>query len=45
MVSTDIDELVELSDRVIVFREGTVHTELGRDRLMRSSLVSSFFGR
>lgn len=45
MVSTDIDELVELSDRVLVFREGTVYTELAREELTRTKLVASFFGR
>ena len=45
MASTDVDELVELADRVIVFREGTVYAELGHDGLTRNALVSSFFGR
>jgi ABC-type sugar transport system ATPase subunit len=45
MVSTDVDELVELADRVIVFREGTVYAELEHGQLTRKALVSSFFGR
>jgi len=44
MVSTDVDELVELMDRVLVFREGTVFSELGHDGLTRTALVASFFG-
>lgn len=44
MVSTDIDELVELTDRVLVFREGTVYSELPHDGLTRNALVASFFG-
>ena len=45
MVSTDIDELVELADRVLVFREGTVFSDINRADLTRHTLVSSFFGR
>lgn len=44
MVSTDIDELLELMDRVLVFREGTVYSELPHDGLTRNALVASFFG-
>jgi ABC-type sugar transport system ATPase subunit len=45
MVSTDVDELVELADRVMVFREGTVYAELEHSELTRNTLVSKFFGR
>jgi len=45
MLSTEVDELIELMDRVLVFREGTVYAELDRDELSRETLVSSFFGR
>jgi ABC-type sugar transport system ATPase subunit len=45
MVSTELDELVELMDRVLVFRDDQLFVELGRDRVSRESLVSSFFGR
>lgn len=45
MVSTDIDELVELSDRALVFREGTVFAELSRGEVTRNTLVARFFGR
>jgi hypothetical protein len=31
-------------DRVLVFREGSVFAELGRDELSRERLVASFFG-
>jgi ABC-type sugar transport system ATPase subunit len=44
MVSTDIDELLELMDRVLVFREGTVYSELTHEGLTRNKLVASFFG-
>jgi ABC-type sugar transport system ATPase subunit len=44
MVSTDIDELVELTDRVLIFREGSVYAELPHDGLTRNALVASFFG-
>ncbi|HVJ28187.1 MAG TPA: sugar ABC transporter ATP-binding protein [Vicinamibacterales bacterium] len=44
MLSTEVDEHIELMDRVLVFREGEVSRELGREDLSRSSLVSAFFG-
>jgi ABC-type sugar transport system ATPase subunit len=45
MLSTEVDEHVELMDRVLVFREGTVGAELHRDQLSRAALVSAFFGQ
>jgi ABC-type sugar transport system ATPase subunit len=45
MLSSEVDELIELMDRVLVFREGSVFTELGRRELSRESLVASFFGQ
>jgi len=45
MLSTEVDEHVELMDRVLVFREGTVGAVMGRDRLSRAALVSAFFGQ
>jgi ABC-type sugar transport system ATPase subunit len=45
MLSTEVDEHVELMDRVLVFREGTVGAVLDRDRLSRAALVSAFFGQ
>jgi ABC-type sugar transport system ATPase subunit len=45
MLSTEVDELIELMDRVLVFREGSVHAELPRTDLDRETLVASFFGR
>lgn len=44
MLSTEVDEHVELMDRVLVFREGSVSTTLQRDELSRSALISAFFG-
>jgi ABC-type sugar transport system ATPase subunit len=44
MISTDVDELVQLADRVLVFREGHVSADIGREELTRHLLVSSFFG-
>jgi ABC-type sugar transport system ATPase subunit len=44
MLSTELDELVELVDRVLVFREGQLSCELGRHELSRESLVAAFFG-
>jgi ABC-type sugar transport system ATPase subunit len=45
MLSTEVDEHVELMDRVLVFREGTVSAVMARDRLSRTALVSAFFGQ
>jgi ABC-type sugar transport system ATPase subunit len=45
MLSTEVDEHVELMDRVLVFREGTVGAVLERDELSRAALVSAFFGQ
>jgi ABC-type sugar transport system ATPase subunit len=43
MLSTEVDELVELMDRVIVFKEHEVVAELSRAALSRSALVASYF--
>ncbi len=45
MLSTEVDEHVELMDRVLVFREGTVGAVVERDGLSRAALVSAFFGQ
>jgi ABC-type sugar transport system ATPase subunit len=45
MLSTEVIELVELMDRVLVFREGELFTELTRGELTRPRLVASYFGR
>jgi ABC-type sugar transport system ATPase subunit len=45
MLSTEVDEHVELMDRVLVFREGSVAAVLDRDQLSRATLVSAFFGQ
>jgi ABC-type sugar transport system ATPase subunit len=44
MLSTEVDEHVELMDRVLVFREGAVNKELARAELSRQSIVGAFFG-
>ena len=45
MLSTEVDEHVELMDRVLVFREHEVFAELTREHVGREALVSAFFGR
>jgi ABC-type sugar transport system ATPase subunit len=45
MLSTELIELVELMDRVLVFREGQLFCELHRAELTRTRLVESYFGR
>jgi ABC-type sugar transport system ATPase subunit len=44
MLSTELDEHVELMDRVLVFREHELFRELDRSELSRETLVSAFFG-
>ena len=44
MLSTEVDEHVELMDRVLVFRENNLSREIARGELTRERLVASFFG-
>lgn len=44
ILSTELDEHVELVDRVLVFREQAVFCELTRGQLNRDSLVAAYFG-
>jgi ABC-type sugar transport system ATPase subunit/ribose/xylose/arabinose/galactoside ABC-type transport system permease subunit len=44
MLSTEVDEHLELMDRVLVFREGGPAAELERGELSRAALVTEFFG-
>jgi ABC-type sugar transport system ATPase subunit/ribose/xylose/arabinose/galactoside ABC-type transport system permease subunit len=49
MLSTEVDEHLELMDRVLVFRDGAPATELsrsglGRAGLSRTGIVAEFFG-
>ena len=44
MLSTELDEHVELMDRVLVFREQELFKEFDRAQVTREGLVSAFFG-
>lgn len=44
MLSTEVDELVELMDRVLVFHEHELFAEMDHATMTRESLVESFFG-
>ncbi|MDQ1042370.1 sugar ABC transporter ATP-binding protein [Streptomyces sp. V4I2] len=44
MLSSEVDEHVELMDRVLVFREGSLAAELAHEELSRERLVDAFFG-
>jgi ABC-type sugar transport system ATPase subunit len=44
MLSTELDEHVELMDRVLVFREHELSREFARSELSRKALVAAFFG-
>jgi ABC-type sugar transport system ATPase subunit/ribose/xylose/arabinose/galactoside ABC-type transport system permease subunit len=43
MLSTEVDEHLELMDRVLVFRDGAPAAELDRDQLSRAAIVKEFF--
>ena len=45
MLSTEVDELVELMDRVLVFKDHRLEVELDRGQLTRELLVASYFGQ
>ena len=45
MLSTEVDELLELMDRVLVFRDGAPFAELSGDQLTRQNLIAAYFGR
>jgi ABC-type sugar transport system ATPase subunit len=44
MLSSEVDEHVELMDRVLVFREHTLSSVIERGQLSRERLVGAFFG-
>ncbi|HEY1777975.1 MAG TPA: sugar ABC transporter ATP-binding protein [Solirubrobacteraceae bacterium] len=44
MLSTELIELIELMDRVLVFREDHLFADLPREQLTRTRLVESYFG-
>ena len=44
MLSTELDEHVELMDRVLVFRDHQICAEVMRGELSRRALVEAFFG-
>jgi ABC-type sugar transport system ATPase subunit len=45
MLSTELDEHVELMDRVLVFRDFELSAELSVDEVSRDALVARFFGQ
>jgi ABC-type sugar transport system ATPase subunit len=44
MLSSEVDELLEVMDRVLVFRESAVAAELDRSSLTRPALIGAYFG-
>jgi ABC-type sugar transport system ATPase subunit len=44
MLSTELDEHIELMDRVLVFREHELFRQFDRSELSREALVAAFFG-
>ena len=45
LVSTEIEELRSLCDRVVVFRDGDVEARLDREEITSERVVSAMFGR
>jgi ABC-type sugar transport system ATPase subunit len=45
MLSTELVELTELMDRVLVFRESELFADLRKEELTRTRLVAGYFGR
>lgn len=45
LLSTDLEELLTLCPRVLVFREGQVHAELKGTALTRDNLIATMFGK
>lgn len=45
MLSSEVDELVELVDRALVFREQQVFAEIPRERLTTDAVVAAYFGQ
>ncbi|PWU55488.1 D-xylose ABC transporter ATP-binding protein [Micromonospora globispora] len=44
MLSSDVNEIVQLVDRVLVFRDQSVSAELTGDEVTRSNIVAAYFG-
>jgi ABC-type sugar transport system ATPase subunit len=45
MLSSEVEELIGLMDRVLVFHEGSVSAELRGDEITSESVVAAYFGR
>lgn len=45
MLSSEVDELVELVDRVLVFRDQEVFAEIPHENLSTASVVAAYFGQ
>jgi ABC-type sugar transport system ATPase subunit len=45
MLSSEVEELVELVDRVLVFRDNEVFAEIPRDELTTEAVVAAYFGQ
>jgi ABC-type sugar transport system ATPase subunit len=45
MLSTELDELVKVADRVLVFRNHALERELAHGALTRERILASYFGR
>jgi len=45
MLSSEVEELVELVDRVLVFRDQEIFTEIPRERLTTEAIVAAYFGQ
>ena len=44
MLSSEVDELVHLADRVLVFKDGAVSARLDGEKVTRANIVTAYFG-
>ena len=44
VLSSEVDELVRLADRVLVFKDGSVSADLAGERVSRDNIVAAYFG-
>ncbi len=45
LLSTEIEEILQLCDRTLVFREGSIFAELPRDTITMKHVIAAMFGR
>ena len=44
LISSDIDEIIELSDRAVVFCQGRISAQFPRSKINQENLTAASFG-